>query len=60
MSSTISSSLEDEVESSLFEEFRKDIFQGLKEKQNGKKEGRLFPYIIHMSVLIYVLSINLL
>jgi hypothetical protein len=48
------------VESSLFQKLEEDISQGLKWKKEGKKEGRLFRYIVHMRVLIYILSINLL
>jgi hypothetical protein len=60
MFSKISSSLEDEVESSLFEVLEKDIYHGLKFFKKGKKEGRPFPYIVHMKVLIYILNTNLL
>jgi hypothetical protein len=45
MSSKISSSLEDEVESSLFEELEEDISQGLKflkKRKKGKKTSSLY------------------
>jgi hypothetical protein len=51
----IFSSLEDVVESSLFEDLEEDIFQGLKWKQEGKP----IAYIVQMGGLIYILSINL-
>jgi hypothetical protein len=62
MSSKISWSLEDEVESSLIEELQEDISQGLKWKQEvmktrGEKKGPL-RYIVHMGILFYILSTN--
>jgi hypothetical protein len=59
MSSKVSSSLQDEVEWSLFEELEEDISQGLKWKKEGK-EGRPLLYMVHMTVLIHILSTNLL
>jgi len=40
MSSKMSSSFEDEVKPSLFEELEEYIFQGLKWKQEGKKKKK--------------------
>jgi hypothetical protein len=49
----MSSSFEDEVEPSLFEELEEYICQGLKWKQEGGKKKKL-PYIVHMGMLLYI------
>jgi hypothetical protein len=56
MFSKISSSLEDEVKSSLFEELEDKNKKWW--KQEERKEGRPLPYIVHMGILIHIWNTN--